>query len=144
MSTLLAHQTQGRSKPALLTLAAVYTALALLIAFIGLNPWIALVLALFTLPALWEFVTNPLSKFTLTDHAMSWSTPTVNDELPTALILRVRFDTRLDLSVKVTVFLKDGRKLRLPHACTPPHMALEDALKSLGIATERHHFSLIG
>ncbi len=144
MSTLLEHHTRGRSRAALLALTSVYAVLALLIAFISLNPWIALALALFTLPALWEFITDPLSSFTLTPQHMSWSTPTVNDELPLALVLRVRFDTRLDLSVKVTLFLKDGRKLRLPHACTPPHMALEEALKSFGIATERHHFSLIG
>ncbi len=144
MSTLIDHHSRGRSTTALIVLTSIYVTLAALIAFISLSPWIALVLALFTLPALWEFATDPLSNFTLTKHNMSWSTPTVNDELATALILRVRFDTRLDLSVKVTVLLKDGRKLRLPHACTPPHMELEEALKSLGIATERHHFSLIG
>ncbi|MBU2982816.1 hypothetical protein KO498_13445 [Lentibacter algarum] len=140
----LHHQRRGRSLAALLTLAAVFGGLLLLVAVIDLNLWIAGVLALFALPAAWEALTDPLSTFELTAHNMSWSTPTVNDELATNLILRARFDTRLDLSVKVTLFLKDGRKLRLPYACTPPHEALEAALKDLGIATERHHFSLIG
>lgn len=144
MSLPLLHKSQGRSLAALLTLTSFYTLLLALIFWIDLSLYIAAFLALFTLPALWEAVQNPVSTFELTETHMRWSTPRLADEMPVGLILRARFDTRLDLSVKVTLFLKDNRKLRLPHACTPPHDALEAELRALGITTERHHFSLIG
>ncbi|WP_438991467.1 hypothetical protein [Lentibacter sp.] len=140
----LLHQSNGRSRAALITLTGVYTVLLALVWWIDLNLYIAVFLALFTLPALWEAVQNPVSTFELSDSHMRWSTPRLADEMPVGLILRARFDTRLDLSVKVTLFLKDNRKLRLPHACTPPHEALEAELRALGVKTERHHFSLIG
>ena len=138
------HTSYGRSPAALLTLAGVYAVLIGLVWIIDLNLYIAAFLALFTLPALWEAVQNPISTFELTETHMRWSTPRLTDEMPVGLILRARFDTRLDLSVKVTLFLKDNRKLRLPHACTPPPEALEAELRAFGIPTERHHFSLIG
>jgi hypothetical protein len=144
MNLPLRHTSYGRSRAALLTLAGVYGTLVTLVFLIDLSPFIAAFFALFTLPALWEAWSNPVSTFELTENQMRWSTPTINDAIPPTLILRARFDTRLDLSVKVTLFLKDNRKLRLPHACTPPHEALEDAFQKLGIKTERHHFSLIG
>lgn len=140
----IVYQRNGRSRAALITLAGIYVTVLALVWLIDLNLYIAVFLSLFTLPALWEAVKNPVSTFELTDSHMRWSTPRLADEMPLGLILRARFDTRLDLSVKVTLYLKDNRKLRLPHACTPPHAALEDAFRTLGIQTERHHFSLIG
>lgn len=144
MTLPLTHVSHGRSPAALITLGLVYATLLALIWLIDLNIYIAAFFALFTLPALWEALSNPVSTFEMSQTEMRWSTPTVNDSMPVGLILRARFDTRLDLSVRVTLFLKDNRKLRLPHACTPPHEALEAAFKSLGVTTERHHFSLIG
>lgn len=144
MSLPLRHVTHGRSYNALYALTGIYAALILLVLLIDLNVYIALFIALFTLPALVEFFRNPVSRFELTEETMRWSTPRLSDEMPTGLILRARLDTRLDLSVKVTLLLKDNRRLRLPHACVPPHEELEAALKSLGIKVERHHFSLIG
>ncbi|WP_298678224.1 hypothetical protein [uncultured Lentibacter sp.] len=138
------HVTQGRSRAALLTLGAVYGLLAALVWGIALSPVIVGVVALFTLPALWEYWKNPESRFEMDQQNLRWSTPRLQDEMPLGLILRARFDTRLDLSVRVTFLLKDNRKIRLPHACTPPHLALEQALRARAIPVERHHFSLIG
>jgi hypothetical protein len=47
------------------------------------------------------------------------------------------------MSVRATVVLKTGRKIKLPFEATPPHRALETALHARGITTERHHFTLI-
>lgn len=144
MTLPLTHTSYGRSRAALFIVLGIYATLLTLILTIDLNLFIAAFLALFTLPALWELWSNPVSTFELTAEQISWATGRLSGAMPPALILRTRFDTRLDLSVRVTFFLKDNRKLRLPHACTPPHEALEEALRSLGIKTERHHFSLIG
>jgi hypothetical protein len=59
-------------------------------------------------------------------------------------VTHVRFDTRLDFSVRATVLLTGGRKVRLPYESTPPDKLMEAALNAHGISTERHHFSLIG
>lgn len=144
VSLPLTHIRYGRARAAVGILLVIYVTLLTLIFTIDLNLFIAAFLALFTLPALWEAWSNPISTFELTSEQMQWATARLSDSMPPALILRARFDTRLDLSVRVTLFLKDNRKLRLPHACTPPHEALEEALRGLGIKTERHHFSLIG
>ncbi|KAA0909853.1 hypothetical protein FLO80_19545 [Aquicoccus porphyridii] len=138
------HESHGRSRAALITLALTYATLIALVMLIDMAWWIALGFALFTLPALWEFITNPRATLTLDDRGLGWQTRTTGDSLPLALIDKVRFDTRLDLSVRITLILRDGRKIRLPHAATPPHRPFEDLLKAHGIRTERHHFSLIG
>lgn len=138
------HHRSGRSRASLITLAAIYAALLLLIRLIDLSPVIAGTLAVFTLPALWEIATNPQAGLTLTQHTLSWHSAGRSDELPLLMLKSVRFDTRLDLSVRITLRLTDGRRIRLPHAATPPHRAFETALKSLRIPTERHHFALMG
>ncbi|KPP88170.1 MAG: hypothetical protein HLUCCO07_13635 [Rhodobacteraceae bacterium HLUCCO07] len=138
------HESRGRSRAALIALAVTYGVLVALVLLIDMAWWIALGVALFTLPALWEFITDPRSTLTLDDRGLGWQTRTTGDTLPLALIDKVRFDTRLDLSVRVTLNLRDGRRIRLPHAATPPHRTFEDVLKAHGVRTERHHFSLIG
>ncbi|MEO9631931.1 MAG: hypothetical protein ABJG14_16000 [Sulfitobacter sp.] len=100
-------------------------------------------LGLFTLPALWEIFTNPVSGLTLDDDTLTWITGKRDAKIALVQIDRVRLDTRLDMSVRATVILKTGRKIKLPFEATPPHRALETALQTRGITTERHHFTLI-
>ena len=40
----------------------------------------------------------------------------------------IRLDTRLDFSVRASIVLPNGRKIRVPFEATPPHQAFEDAL----------------
>ena len=54
-----------------------------------------------------------------------------------------RLDTRLDFSVRATVVLRSGRKIRLPFEATPPHQAFEDALTARGVTVKRFHFQLL-
>lgn len=137
-------ENRGRSRRAFVALLLIWGLLLALINTIALSPWIAAPIALFTLPAAWEFLTDPHSQLSLDDHHLTWTSTQTADQVPLSMIKTVRFDTRLDLSVRVTLQLADGRKLRLPHACTPPHRQFETELKSRAITTERHHFSLIG
>ncbi|UYV36108.1 hypothetical protein N4R57_13840 [Rhodobacteraceae bacterium D3-12] len=137
-------ENRGRSRRAMITLALIWSALAALTALIDLSLWIGGAVLLLSLPAAWEVLRDPRSSLTLDTDTLAWTSARFSDSLPLRQIRSVRFDTRLDLSVKMTLLLTDGRKIRLPHACAPPHRSFEAALKTRGIATERHHFTLIG
>ena len=137
-------ENRGRSRRALLALLAVWGLLVVLMLKISLSPWIAGAVALLTLPTAWEYLTDPRSWLTLDQDHLGWQSARSNDRVALSMIRNARFDTRLDLSVRITLRLVDDRKIRLPHACTPPHRRFETELKARGIATERHHFALIG
>ena len=137
-------ENRGRSRRAALALLLIWGLLLFGLWAIELSPLIAGAVAFFTLPALWEFVTDPRSTLTLTNDEIGWQCAHSGDTVPLGLIAKVRLDTRLDLSVRLTLILTDARKIRLPHACTPPHRHFEEELKARGVATERHHFSLFG
>ena len=138
----LHHQTQGRS---LRTALAVAAALALLIGLylVGTLVWLLAVLALFVLPALSDLLRNPQARFDLTDTDLTWETTRLSAALPVSRIAKARFDTRWDFSVRVTLVLHDGKKLRIPQEVMPPHRALEEAFKACNIPVERHHFRVI-
>lgn len=137
-------ESRGRSRRSALALALIWGTLSLLIWLIDLSRWIAAALFAFTLPAAWEFLRDRRASLRLDDAALTWHAPTQDDSVPLRLISTIRFDTRFDLSVRITLILHDTRKLRLPHACTPPHQRFEDELTARAIATERHHFALFG
>ncbi|SEO33932.1 hypothetical protein SAMN04490248_10435 [Salinihabitans flavidus] len=142
MGTALTHRSQGRSVKTAVGLALAWAGLGGLV-LIGAMWWIVALLALFTLPAFWDLLANPTSGLTLDDAGLRWSSRGQEIDLPPARIRVMRFDTRLDLSVRVTAILIDGGKLRLPHDVLPPHKAFEAALRARGIATERRHFTLL-
>lgn len=99
------------------------------------------VLALFTLPGFWDLLRNPQAGLSLTADRLRWHAGRRAAEVSLSEVARVRFDTRLDFSVRVTLVLKQGGKLRLPFESTPPHRSLEEALQARGVPTERHHFT---
>ena len=55
---------------------------------------------------------------------------------------RFRFDTRWDFSVRVSIVLHSGKRIRLPDESLPPHRDLETLLNQAGIRVERHHFTV--
>lgn len=128
----------------MVTLGLVWGTLAALTALIDLSYWISGAVFLLTLPATWEVLRDPRSSLTLDKNTLAWSSARFSGSLPLRQIQKVRFDTRLDLSVKVTLLLVDGRKIRIPHASTPPHRSFEAALNARDVVSERHHFTLIG
>ena len=63
--------------------------------------------------------------------------------LAVAEIDHLRMDTRLDLSVRTTVVLTSGERLRIPPAAQPPHRDFEQALTARRVAVRRHHFTAL-
>lgn len=139
----LTYRSQGRSLRTGVTVLGVW--LALITLWIGLDAatWIVAFLALFTLPALWDLVKDPPSGLTLNDTTLSWFTGKRRATVQLEEIDLIRLDTRLDFSVRVTLVLKTGTKIRLPFEATPPDQVLEDALNARGLKTRRTHFQLM-
>ncbi len=119
--------------------------LALFAAWVWLEAanWIILLLLLFTLPALIDLIRDPQAGLHLSDDTLRWHSGRRNADVPLSEIDHVRLDTRLDFSVRATVVLTMGRKIRLPFESTPPHQAFENALQARGIKTLRFHFQLL-
>ncbi len=139
---ILRFTQQGRSGRSILAIAIWSALLAGLALFLHAAPWLVIALALPLLPALWELWKNPQANLTLDDTKISWSIGARNVATPLADITKARLDTRWDLSVRVTLILLDGKKLRLPPQVTPPHRQFETELHQRGVQTERHHFSV--
>lgn len=141
---MLTYERIGRSRRNIIVFAVVWAVLLSLLFVVDAAPWIIAFLGMFTLPLLWEILRNPVSRLTLDDGALAWHSIVSADSVPLMLIDKVRFDRRLDLSMRVTLLLTDGRKIRLPHDALPAPERLEQALQARGIHTERHPFSLMG
>ena len=137
------YRRRARSRTALLLLPMIWAALTAAWLWLDASGWIIGLLGLFTLPALWEVFSYPASGLTLDQNSLSWFTGKRDAKIALAQVDRVRLDTRLDMSVRATVILRTGRKIKLPFEATPPHRSLEAALQARGVATERHHFTLI-
>lgn len=131
---------RSRSWRALAILSAIYALLLVGVVTIDLAWWIAAIGVLCTLPAVYEFFTDRRAGLTLSAHELRWFTGTLTRDVPLDEIKTVRFDTRWDLSVRVTLILQNDKKLRLPHECLSPHRDFETRLKQAGLHVDRHHF----
>ncbi|HSG55096.1 MAG TPA: hypothetical protein VLA45_06540 [Paracoccaceae bacterium] len=140
---LLDHRANGRNPRTALALVGVWAVLALLLVVFQAAPLIVGGLGLFTLPALWDLVSNRGSGLRVTDQDLHWFSGAKADTIPLPRIKTVRLDRRLDLSYRVSVVLRDDRRIRLPQDCVPAIDRLEEVLHKAGIAVERHPFSLL-
>lgn len=143
MSGDFTFERKSRNWPTLITVVCIWIALLLGWTLLDAAWWLVGLIAVFTLPAVYDLWANPVATLRLTDHTLRWSLPRSEAEIALHEIDHVRLDTRLDFSVKATIVLSTGRKLRLPFPATPPHQAFEDALNARNVATRRHHFSLM-
>ena len=134
----------GRSRRNVVALVLIWTALLAMLVLLQAAIWIVVFLWLFTLPLAWEIWKNPESRLTLDTYEIGWQGILGGDRGTLKQIDKVRFDRRLDMSMRVTLVLADGRKIRLPHDVLPPHERLEAALQAQGVRTERNPFSLMG
>lgn len=143
MTAPFTYTAQGRSTRTMIALVLIW--LGLIFIWLGLeaHPLIVAFLALFTLPACWDVVTDPPSGLTLSDTTLAWHSGKRHAEVALNEIDHVAMNTRLDFSVKVTLVLNTGGKVRLPFEATPPDQALETALTARGIKTRRTHFQLM-
>ncbi|MBA97677.1 MAG: hypothetical protein V7763_11620 [Sulfitobacter sp.] len=136
------YSRQGRNPGTMIVVAAIWAVLIAAYFWLDAAPLLLGVLALFTVPALWDQIKAPTAGLTLTPTTLGWHSGIRTARVAVTEISRVRLDTRLDFSVRATVVLRSGRKLRIPYEATPPHQALEAQLNANDIKTERHHFSL--
>lgn len=138
------YSSQGRSAATALIVAAVWAVLAWAYIRLEASPLIIAVLAAFTLPALYDLLANPRSTLSLDATTLRWTSGRQEAEIALSQIDHLRFDTRLDMSVRISVVRPSGVKIRIPYPATPPHAEFETLAAQAGIATRRHHFSLMG
>ena len=135
------YESQGRTPKAIAALVAMLFVIAGL-EFIGAVWWLVVLVALITLPAAIDVLINASAKLELTESQLFWKNRSQEVTIPLHEIDKTRFDGRMDMSVRVSIVLKDGRKLRLPYDAMPPHKELEAALKARDVRTERHAFTV--
>ena len=132
-----------RSKTTLGVLCVIWVALFSAWFWLEAAPWVLVILGAFTLPAVYDLAANPAAGTTLSADTLSWHAGRATGDIALNRIHHIRLDTRLDLSVRATVVLTSGVKIKIPVAATPPHRPFEQALQSADVTVLRHHFSLI-
>ncbi|WP_170331519.1 hypothetical protein [Ruegeria arenilitoris] len=131
---------QNRTPRTVLILICVYAALAALLIFFDAAWWLVGLLGLSTLPALWDVVQATRAGMTLDHDRIQWFSGSREAEIVLSDIDYFRFDTRWDFSVRISLVLKSGKRIRLPDEATPPHNELETVFQNAGFRVERHHF----
>ena len=143
MTSPYIYQASGRDRRTILVVTVFWIGLAFLYFALHAAGWIVAILGFFSLPAVWDIISDRPSGLELSDTRIKWYSGAREHETELANIKSVRFDTRLDFSVRVSLVLRNDRKVRLPYDCLPPHRELEGRIKARGIKTERHHFTLL-
>lgn len=138
------YTSQGRRPTTVITVLGIWVALIAAYVLLEAKPLILAVIGAFTLPALYDLVRNPHSMLTLDQTHLRWSSGGQDAEIALSEIDHLRFDTRLDMSVRLSVVRPSGMKIRVPYPATPPHATFEPLARSAGLETRRYHFSLIG
>ena len=138
------HRGSGRSWPVAAVCLLIWAALIATRFGLGASPWILAPIALMTLPALADLVRAPATFLQLDTSGLRWQAGRRNGDIPLNRIDKIRFDTLWDFSIRITLCLTDGRRIRLPPDLRPPHRAFEAALQAHGLTTERHHFAPSG
>ena len=138
------YQSQGRRPATALALLLIWAALLAGYLWLEGSAVIFAFLGAFTLPALYDLIANPCSTLTLDTTHLRWQTPRQQADIAIGEIDHLRFDTRLDMSVRLTVVRPSGVKIRVPYPATPPHAEFERVARQAGLTTQRHHFSLLG
>ncbi|MGB7317785.1 MAG: hypothetical protein WBC85_07445, partial [Planktotalea sp.] len=106
---------RARSPRAIFFIALWWAAIALLHFAIQANPWILLLLALVSLPAIYDLGANASAILTIDAQHIAWRSGQRGATCPRAQLQKVRLDTRLDFSLRMTLIPHQGRKIRLPY-----------------------------
>lgn len=135
---------KSRSGQAVAILLTIYGALLAAYLLIAAHPALLAIVVLLTLPAVLDIARNRQSSLAITGSDIHWASGSRIGSMPLREIEKVRMDTRLDLSRRMTLKLRYNRSLRLPLDVVPPRAELAEALASRGIPLEQHHFYLTG
>lgn len=133
----------GRNPRTALAVATVWAGIGALWAGLSASPAILALLALATLPALHDLWAAPRAGLRIDGRTLSCFSGKRRIDLPLGEISHIRMDRRLDLSMRVSAVLRDGRKLRFPYESLPDSARLDAALTRAGLRVERHPFSLL-
>lgn len=109
--------------------------------WLGASPLIYGILALFTLPALWEVATNRVSHFHLNDIEIGWESGSRAAQIRLDDISEVRIALRWDFSKRMTVVTETG-EARIPYECQPDATRLAAALRARDITVNETKFGL--
>lgn len=133
----------ARSPRAMGFVALWWLGLLLLYLVFSASPAIVLILALFSLPALYDIGRGARAELRITGSHIEWRSGNRGAKLPRGQLKSVRLDTRLDFSLRMTLRTYQGGKIRLPYECVPKAAEIEAALTAADIPFERHHFALL-
>lgn len=132
----------NRSPKAMIMVISVYAGLIALVILFDAVWWIIALLALSTLPALWDIARGTQAGVILDQTTLHWFSGSREAQVDLADIDHVRLDTRWDLSVRVSLVLRSDKRIRLPDESTPSHKEFERVLQQAGLRVERHHFTV--
>lgn len=138
--TPFTYTRQNRNPKTVTILICIYGALLALIILFDAAWWLMALLALTTLPAVWDVLQDTSAGMELDADTLRWHSGRRQGELRLSDVKRFRFDTRWDFSVRVSAILTTDKRLRLPDESLPPHRELESMLQQAGLTVERHHF----
>ena len=142
--TPFTFESTGRNRATLITLVLVWAALGAIWLLFDAAIWLVGIFGLFTLPALYDLISSRRSGLVMDAAGISWFSGQRNGSVVWSQISHIRLDTRLDMSVRTSLVLITGRKIRLPLETTPPAATFEKLLTESGVKVERRHFSLTG
>lgn len=140
--TPICFKRHNRNSRTVLILIAVYAALGSLVIFLDAAWWLVGFLSLATLPAVWDVVHDTSAGLTLDDKYLRWHSGKRQGAVPMQDVDFFRFDTRWDFSVRVSLVLVNGKRIRLPDESIPPHQQFETLLQQAGYRVKRHHFTV--
>ncbi len=140
--TPYSYTRHNRTPRTVLILVCVYAALIALIILFDAAWWLIGLLALATLPALWDIARGTRAGMSLDHDGIRWFSGNREGHVALADIDYVRLDTRWDFSVRASLVLQSGKRIRLPDESTPPHRDLETVLEQAALRVERHHFNV--
>ena len=95
-----------------------------------------------TLPAVWDIIQDSNAGLNLDQDQLRWHSGKRQGEIDLRDVDYFRFDTRWDFSVRVSMVLASGKRIRLPDESLPPHRQFESLLQQAGFRVERHHFTV--
>jgi len=133
----------GRNWTTLIVTLSVWVVLAFLLLRVEMAPRLAIIVFLFTLPAVYDLISARASGIKVNGDQIAWYAGKRDNSVAAHLIDHIKLDTRLDLSVRCTLVLSSGQKVKVPFEACSNHRALETQLHAHGYTTRRQHFGFV-
>ncbi|MEO1107684.1 MAG: hypothetical protein AAFX90_07170 [Pseudomonadota bacterium] len=133
---------RNRNPRTVILLIGIYAALLALIILFDAVWWLMALLALTTLPTIWDVLHDSSAGIQFDQDSLRWYSGKRQGQIALEEVDFFRFDTRWDFSVRVSLVLKSEKRIRLPDESLPPHREFENVVTQAGFRVERHHFSV--